>query len=226
MRRDDKADLSRWQPRELIASARTRSLADFMRSCESTIMLVVLLPEGDMELASGLAPSRAAGQDADGLGFRTATRELEGSGGAPRDLSSTMVGEVVLPRRPLRESTPRGFGEQTAERLPANLARTTCYVVPISKRSDMSFLQHVSLGRARNHDIVLRHRSVSKFHAWFEVGLDGTLAVKDCDSRNHTFVNEERVTERAAVRAGDMVRFGSVEARVCTAEGIWRLVHG
>jgi hypothetical protein len=223
MTRDDKPDLSQWQPKELIAAAKTRPLAEFVRGCESPFMLIVLLPEGDTELSSGLSASGQANTgDSDGLAFRTATREV---GGTSRDLTATLSGDVVLRRpespRPARPS----MREQTSERMPLTLARTSCHVLPICKRSEVSFLHHVSVGRARNHDIVLRHRSVSKFHAWFEI-TPGGLFVKDCESRNHTFVNEERVPDRAEVRAGDTVKFGSVETRVCTSEGFWRLARG
>jgi hypothetical protein len=224
MPRDDKPDLSQWQPRELIAAAKTRPLAEFVRGCESAFMLIVLIPEGDAELSSGLsANTNANAGDGDGLAFRTATREL---GGAPRDLSATLTGDVVVRRQAdsLRPARP-SLREQTSERLPLTLARATCHVLPICKRSEVSFLHHVSVGRARNHDIVLRHRSVSKFHAWFEITPSG-LFVKDCESRNHTFVNEDRVGDRAEVHAGDTVKFGSVETRVCTSEGFWRLARG
>ena len=221
MPRDDKPDLSQWQPKELIAAARTRPLAEFIRACESPFMLVVLLPDGDTELSSGLSSSASAQSSDDGLAFRTANREL--SGGA-RDLTTTLSGEVSVRAR---ASVPsRGFGEQTSERLPLSLSRASCHVLPISKRSDVSFLHHVSVGRARNHDVVLRHRSVSKFHAWFEITPSGGLFVKDCESRNHTFINERRVLDRDEVRAGDTVKFGSVETRVCTSEGFWRLARG
>jgi hypothetical protein len=219
MPRDDKPDLSQWQPKELIAAARAWPLADFIRGCESAFLLIVMLQDGDSELSSGLTPGPASGSDKDGLAFRTATRALD----APRDLSATLGGDVVVRRR---DSLQTGaFREQTSQRLPASLMRVNCHVVPICKRSEESFLHHVSLGRARNHDIVLRHRSVSKFHAWFEITGD-SLFVKDCESRNHTFVNEERVPDRAHVQPGDTVRFGTVEARVCTAEGFWRMARG
>jgi hypothetical protein len=226
MPRDDKPDLSQWQPKELIAAARTRPLPDFTRLYDSRFMLIVLLPEGDTELASGLTPGATAHNDSDGLAFRTANRELSGGprdpSGGPRDLSATLTGDVVMRGRESRSSAPR---EHTSERTSLSLARTSCHVVPISKRSEVSFLHHVSVGRARNHDIVLRHRSVSKFHAWFEI-TPSALFVKDCESRNHSFVNDERVLDRAEVKAGDTVKFGSVDTRVCTTEGLWRLVRG
>jgi hypothetical protein len=135
-----------------------------------------------------------------------------------------MTGDVVPTRAAVARPSLAAFSEQTSERLPSNL-RHKCHVVPIRKRSEVSFLHHVSVGRARNHDVVLRHKSVSKFHAWFEITQDVRLFVKDCDSSNHTFVNNSQVTDRAEVRPGDTLRFGSVEGRICTSEGLWRLMR-
>jgi hypothetical protein len=146
----------------------------------------------------------------EGLGFRTETREL----------TATLSGDLAV-----RTRSAHVFSEQTAERLPLGFARASCHVVPVCKRSEVSFLHHVSVGRARNHDIVLRHRSVSKFHAWLELTQEARLYVKDCDSSNHTFVNSTPVKDRAELQPGDTVKFGSVEARVCTSEGLWRLMR-
>lgn len=209
MSTDPKLDLARWRPRELIASARTLSLPDFMLRCEAAFMLVVLVEAGDTELAHGLEAQREK-SEMEGLGFRTETREL----------TATLSGDLSV-----RTRSAHVFSEQTTERLPLGFARASCHVVPVCKRAEVSFLHHVSIGRARNHDIVLRHRSVSKFHAWLELTQEARLFVKDCDSSNHTFVNSTRVTDRAELLPGDTVKFGSVEARVCTSEGLWRLMR-
>jgi hypothetical protein len=210
--RDDKPDLSQWQPRDLIVDAKTLPLPDFLQSCEAAFMLVVALDAHDQELALGLSASTASRSE-DGLAFRTATR----------DVSATLSGEVVQTRASLARPS-HAFSEQTSERLPGTL-KHKCHVVPIRKRSEVSFLHHVSVGRARNHDIVLRHKSVSKFHAWFELSPDARLFVKDSDSSNHTFVNGTQVKDRQEVRPSDTVRFGSVEGRICTSEGLWRLMR-
>jgi hypothetical protein len=209
----ERVDLTHWQPRELIIEARTLPLPDFLLQCEAAFMLVVVVDVGDVELATGLTASTVRRSDADGLAFQTATREL----------SATMSGDVVARGGMLRAG--RAFAEQTSERVPLGLARSSCFVVPICKRSEVSFLHHVSLGRARNHDIVLRHRSVSKFHAWFELNSDARLFVKDCESSNHTYVNGSKVADKQEIHPGDNLRFGSVEARICTSEGLWRLFH-
>jgi pSer/pThr/pTyr-binding forkhead associated (FHA) protein len=97
-------------------------------------------------------------------------------------------------------------------------------VIPIRKRVETAFLTSISVGRARNHDIVLRHASISKFHANLDV--EGTqLFVKDAGSRNHTFVNHERINARVEVRAGDNLRFGWVEALVASDEALFRALR-
>jgi pSer/pThr/pTyr-binding forkhead associated (FHA) protein len=92
---------------------------------------------------------------------------------------------------------------------------------------DDSYKERISVGRARNKDIVLRHPSVSKFHGWFEVDERGLFYFTDADSKNRTRVNGALLfpRERSAVHTGDTVRFGSVEAFLCSAEIFWNAVR-
>jgi pSer/pThr/pTyr-binding forkhead associated (FHA) protein len=138
--------------------------------------------------------------------------------GGPSATSRTQLTNPVVPPSANTQS-------RVIDRVPPELLRQPCHLLPIRKRAEGSFLQNVSVGRARNHDIVLRHRSVSKFHAWFEVHEDSRLSVKDQESRNHTFVDGQQVANRVDVQPGQTIRFGSVEARVCTPESIWRALH-
>ena len=92
---------------------------------------------------------------------------------------------------------------------------------------DTAYKDRISVGRARNKDIVLRHPSVSKFHGWFEVDERGTFYFTDADSKNRTRVNSITLfpRERSAVQSGDTIRFGSVEAFLCAPQIFWRAVH-
>src|SRR5882672_11025137 len=63
-----------------------------------------------------------------------------------------------------------------------------------------------TLGRSPDCDIVLEDDGVSREHARLLVS-GGRVIVEDLESRNGTFVNEERV-EKRALRAGDRVRLG------------------
>ena len=211
-------DLTNWQPRELMLQAGQQSLDVFLAGCESRYFLIVLLDEPNSELATGLLALDASRGESDGLAFRTVVR----------DLDATLVGDKIsklASQKPSGPVVPSSQAGRTTDRVPPELLKQPCHVVPIRKRADGSFLQHVSVGRARNHDIVLRHRSVSKFHAWFELHEGSRLLVKDSESRNHTFVDGQQVVNRVEVLPGQTVRFGSVEGRVCTGESLWRALH-
>lgn len=212
-------DLTNWQPREFVLQAGQQSLDVFLAGCDCQYFLVVLLDEPNSELALGLLAVEASREgEADGLAFRTVVR----------DIDSTLVGDSkVAPtmQNIPRVSIPKADASRAIDKVPRDLLKVPCHIVPIRKRAERSFVQHVSVGRARNHDIVLRHRSVSKFHAWFELPEQNRLLVKDSESRNHTFVDGQQITKRTEVQPGQMVRFGSVDTRVCTAESIWRALH-
>jgi hypothetical protein len=217
-------DLTNWQPRELVLQAQQQSLDIFLAKCESRFFLLVLLDEPNSELATGLLAVEASrGGEGDGLAFRTVVRDLDAT--LAGDKFTAVATASVKQARPWTPSAASAERATAVDVVPPELLRVPCHVLPIRKRADGSFLQHVSVGRARNHDIVLRHRSVSKFHAWFEVH-DGTrLLVKDSDSRNHTFVDGQQVANRVEVQPGQTVRFGSVEGRVCTPDSLWKALR-
>ena len=63
-----------------------------------------------------------------------------------------------------------------------------------------------TVGRSPDCDIVLEADGVSREHARF-VMSGGRVVVEDLESRNGTFVNDEKI-ERRALRSGDHVRLG------------------
>jgi hypothetical protein len=103
------------------------------------------------------------------------------------------------------------------------------FAVLLRKRvgGDTAYKDRISVGRARNKDIVLRHPSVSKFHGWFEVDERATFYFTDADSKNRTRVNGTTLfaRERSAIQSGDTLRFGSVEAFLCNPQTFWTAVH-
>ena len=106
----------------------------------------------------------------------------------------------------------KGLGEMNAEQLwETTLNPDTRRLLPVAH----------SVYDAIEYDSVVERQ----FAEALDANEDVRLFVKDCDSSNHTFINDERVLDRAEVRPGDSVRFGSVEGRVCTSEGLWRLLH-
>jgi hypothetical protein len=109
------------------------------------------------------------------------------------------------------------------------LASGQYHVVEIGKRGDLdgAFPERISIGRAANKDIVLRHESVSKFHGWFEVDTALGLYVVDAGSTNHTVVRSRQLAARARepVPPGTAIRFGSIETLVVDAAALWRAFH-
>jgi adenylate cyclase len=66
----------------------------------------------------------------------------------------------------------------------------------------------ITIGRTKDNDVFVLHKSLSRQHARLEHDGKATFIV-DLDSKNGTFVNGARVT-RAEVRPGDAIRCGDV----------------
>ena len=197
-----------WRPRELITRARRESRELFLHNNRAKLFLVIVLDGTTSELALGL--SEAHPGEGDGLPFRTAGLTAQF---APVDASGRPSRPSLIPHEDI------SVGAKLAA-----LAGVPCWLLPLRKRGEAAFLDSISVGRARNHDVVLRHASVSKFHANLEID-DGRLYVKDAGSRNHTFLNHERVVSRSEVRPGDNLRFGWVEALLADDESLWKALQ-
>jgi pSer/pThr/pTyr-binding forkhead associated (FHA) protein len=75
-----------------------------------------------------------------------------------------------------------------------------------------------TVGRANRSDFILDAPLVSRVHCRLSADASGDLSVEDLDSTNGTFVNDERVSGRAALSPGDRLRVGRVELSVKKAE--------
>jgi DNA-binding CsgD family transcriptional regulator len=64
------------------------------------------------------------------------------------------------------------------------------------------------VGRSSGCDLVLPHESVSRRHAEIQV-TSGRVTVVDLDSRNGTYINDERI-RTAPLIAGQKVQFGGI----------------
>src|SRR5262249_49390834 len=73
------------------------------------------------------------------------------------------------------------------------------------------------LGRAAECDVVLDLDNVSRRHCTIHSREDGHF-VRDGGSTNGTFVNDEEVNGERLLRAGDLLRIGSVVFKFLTAE--------
>ena len=68
-----------------------------------------------------------------------------------------------------------------------------------------------SIGRDASCDLAIADMTVSRRHAALERTPDGWL-LSDLESTNGTRVNGWRVRGKVAVRAGDLISFGTLEA--------------
>ncbi len=84
----------------------------------------------------------------------------------------------------------------------------------------------ISVGRARNNDVVLPDKSVSKLHAHFTHDDTGAPRLSDAGSRNGTRVNSERAPDSnpVPVASGDLLTFGAVSLTYLDAGGLHDLV--
>jgi hypothetical protein len=86
----------------------------------------------------------------------------------------------------------------------------------------------IIVGRAPNNDIVLRHESVSKVHAYFENGkvVEGEWRVRDAKSRNGTRLDGAAVSsdeEGVPVQSGSLITFGSVACLILSSGDVFDL---
>ncbi|AMT96113.1 MULTISPECIES: FHA domain-containing protein [Psychrobacter] len=78
--------------------------------------------------------------------------------------------------------------------------------------------ESLSVGRGSDNDVVLGSKQVSRNHAVLSV-LDGQLYVKDLDSSNGTFINNERIEGNMSslLQANDTIGFASFNFQVNTS---------
>lgn len=198
-------------PDEVVTLALSHPLAEFTAAYGDANFLLVKLDDPTGELEAGLAAQQSsqsrAGTNLNVLGFHTVVAELQES------------------QRSMPKDDPAGVGVAELRR---RLSQARHFAVTLEKRvHDGSYQDRVSVGRARNKDVVLRHPSVSKFHAWFERDAQGDWCVADAGSKNGTRANAADVATRelAKVKPGDVLRFGSVEVMLCSADSLWKTLR-
>lgn len=83
---------------------------------------------------------------------------------------------------------------------------------PISPRG-------LRIGRISKNDVVLSDEKVSRYHATLWV-RDDQLYIRDENSTNGTWVNDQRITAPKVLQAGDRVRIGDVVFEVASSEPV------
>lgn len=196
-------------PETLVDQAAQLPLIEFMTLHGDTNFLLVRIDDPVGELVTSLSASDRTGDHVqaprpNALAYNTVVH---------MDDPSSSVGNAF------------GFGVPELMRL---LIKHAHYATPLRKRaSEGTFGDRISVGRARNKDIVLRDPSVSKFHAWFEMDDQGRFYAADAGSKNGTRINGELVVAREThlLNPGDSIRIGSIESVLCPPDLFWGAVN-
>lgn len=180
---------------------------------DALLLMIKLQPAVDQLerglLTSDITTGQKVAPSVRAMAFETATANLD-------DIRATIADSTAAP------------GIVRAERLRWLIRSDRFYVAPLRKRTiEESFRDRVSVGRAIDKDVVLRHPNVSKLHAWFELDDNGGVYIADAESSNGTFLNHQRLPPRelTQVSSGQHLRFGSVEAIVCGAAALWHAMR-
>lgn len=99
-------------------------------------------------------------------------------------------------------------------------------VLPLVKAAGNPYSDRVSIGRARNCDVVLRDPSVSKLHAHVRKEPNGTWVIIDLDSHNGTAVGSVPIlpSRPEVLRPGETLTIGGVTVRVVDAVQLYSIL--
>jgi hypothetical protein len=100
-------------------------------------------------------------------------------------------------------------------------------LLEVSKMPGNPYPDRISVGRARNCDVVMRDPSVSKLHAHFRLRDGGKLDLIDLGSANGTRINGRVLAANNPewVAAGDTILFGTVSAKLVDSDGLFELLQ-
>jgi hypothetical protein len=176
--------LSNLLPAALVFDAAHLELDAFLRQCGAGPLLLVRIPENETELRAGLqslwlpAATQSTGRLAP-IPFRTA-------------------GPGARPKQPAIE--PSSNHRDVLLALAQGVHVAVLLRSKGAPKSGRLGARRVAVGRATNNDVVLRHTSVSKFHASFDPTPEETVMVEDV-STNGTSLNDARLQRRVPGRS-------------------------
>jgi hypothetical protein len=203
-----------WQPPALLEAVARDPLALLRKGMGAAPFLIVRLDDFSNDLGLGLAASDEAAN----------RRRFRGSIKSTLQISIGMTEQLRVPRLEEQSAGKPGASKANEPRpgfpVPEWLI-ARCYVVRLSNRSEGG--APLTIGRDTSHKIVLVHPSVSATHAQLTVGPE--LSLLDTKSRNGTFVNGKQVKGAVPLQVGDRIKFGAVQALICSADDLWYAVR-
>jgi pSer/pThr/pTyr-binding forkhead associated (FHA) protein len=125
------------------------------------------------------------------------------------------IGLTLITSLVLGKNIPREGSGIDVELPPAGRKKTQksyAWLVPQTPTTQAGFpvtKKFMIIGRDINVDITINHPSVSKKHAQL-TSFDNQYLLKDLDSRNGTFINNQRIQE-SYLGEGDIITFGEAK---------------
>ena len=157
----------------------------------------------------------------------------------------------AVDKKTLESTTSLEIKNVKPDLLSSNLSQTTFDTLPLAKASSLPLLDKeelpspsvaraafltksgrnkkpvLTLGRGRDNDIVIEMATVSKYHAFFLQGDDGTWYLCDTSSTNGTKVDDLQLepNEQRPLSDNALITFGqTVSCRFFTPEGLWNFL--
>jgi hypothetical protein len=201
---------ARLSPPQLVRASVYLTEPAFAQAYGSAPLLAIGVPPGHDSVAAG-------------LDFMVGGAGMEA---AAKDLGRLDLHTSLVEREPA--TTPSVAPTLDLQSVVQRLATGHRHLAWVTRRptTTASRGNRVSLGRALSADIILRHSSISKFHAY--VGEeDGVWHLVDAESKNGTSLNGLRLAprRREALKVGDQIAFGSIEALFMDARTLWRVLR-
>ncbi len=82
-------------------------------------------------------------------------------------------------------------------------------VIPLKKSNRNAYASKITVGRARNNDVIIRSPKISKLHASFLPDSKLNYKIQDMASLNGSVLNGQRIKakKRIALTSGDIISF-------------------
>lgn len=115
--------------------------------------------------------------------------------------------------------------QHLAPSLPGPGSSMHFFLIKVAKKDGL-WGAYISVGRAGNNDVTLRHPSVSKLHAQIfteQKGKESSYSIVDVGSVNGTWVNETRVEPRTPtpISSKDRLAFGQVDCQFLSVDDLY-----
>jgi hypothetical protein len=130
------------------------------------------------------------------------------------------IGKLAEIKRRVKSDTPPLDPNGDELVIESELLEVGRFVVEMKKHANNAWANWISIGRATNNDLGIKHPTVSKLHARVhveQIAVGSEVVIRhwltDTDSTIGTVVNKKRLRESTPhlIESGDSISFGNVE---------------